>query len=94
MKLNLIDLLLFMTTLGYSQLSDYDFADDGPMIKFSLRYAATKTTGIPSDSVKDASGIRFRALGLSKANFNPGGYQVSHRFAFVKISNLIKLYIV
>lgn len=83
MKLNLLVILLFITTLGYGQLSDFDFADDGNMIKFSLRYADIKTTGIPSDSVKDVSGIRFRALGLSKANFDPGGYQVSHRFSFI-----------
>ncbi|GAB1446834.1 MAG: hypothetical protein KF860_16375 [Cyclobacteriaceae bacterium] len=83
MKRNLLVILLFITTLGYGQLSDFDFADGDLMVKFSLRYAATKTLDVPADSAKDASGIRFRALGLSKANFDKGGYQMSHRFSFI-----------
>lgn len=83
MKLYLLSFLFFISTLGFGQLSDYDFVDDGMMIKFNLRYAAIKTTGVPSDSVKDAKGIRIRALSLSKTNFDMGGYQASHRFAFI-----------
>jgi hypothetical protein len=83
MKHYLTIALLFAMHLTFSQLSDYPFADEGNIFKIEPRYISINTLNVSPDSVKDASGFTIRLFSWDKVNFDQGGYQVSHRFAFI-----------
>jgi len=75
-------ILLFTVTFSQAQLSSYNF-DGERKIKFSLRYGKVTTTGVSLDSVINPKAILFRSLELDKIDMTSGGYNVSHRFAFL-----------
>ncbi|HNP19701.1 MAG TPA: hypothetical protein PKL31_14785 [Fulvivirga sp.] len=76
-------LFIFILSNGYAQLSNYNYADDGKMVKFEPRYISVKTLEADPDSVKNPNGFTIRLFSLDKVNFDQGGYQYSHRFAFI-----------
>lgn len=74
--------LAFGLSTAWAQLDQYNFNEDRK-IKLSLRYASLNSHGVSEDSVKDVSGIVFRFLDLDKIRYGKGGYQASHRWAFL-----------
>ncbi len=81
-KVMLLFVLLITATNVNAQLSLYKYNED-TRIKFSLRYAANKATGVSQDSVINIKAILFRTFELDKINYNKGQKNVSHRWAFI-----------
>ena len=74
--------LLLTSINAFAQLENMDFHDE-LQVKFSVRYAWNKAIGPPEDSIKNASGVLVRALELDRIRYGKGGYQASHRWAFL-----------
>ncbi len=77
--------VLFISILsnGYAQLDSYSYVDDGAMIKFEPRYITINTLLADPDSIKNPKGFTIRLFSLDHVTFDQGGYQDSHRFAFI-----------
>ncbi len=82
LKLLFIVVLQFYVIYSSAQLSSFDFNND-TKIKFSLRYGAINTSGVSSDSTKDIKALLIRPLEFDKIQSDVGGYNTSHRFAFI-----------
>lgn len=74
--------IIILATPCFSQLENMDFHDE-LQLKFSVRFAGNKAIGPPEDSIKNASGILVRSLELDNIRYGQGGYQASHRWAFL-----------
>ncbi len=81
-KLLLAFVLVMASLTTTAQLSSYNYNNEAKF-KFSVRYASIHTSGVPKDSIKDLSGILIRTLEFDKIAPDIGGYNVSHRWAFL-----------
>ena len=70
---------LYPPLLNYRHLN---FNND-TKIKFSLRYGAINTSGVSPDSTKVIKALPLRPLEFDKIQSDVGGYNTSHRFAFI-----------
>ena len=81
-KFILPSLIIISSLSTNAQLSSFDFNND-TKVKFSVRYGAIQTTGVSKDSVNDVNGILIRPLELDRISPDVGGYNTSHRWAFI-----------
>ena len=84
MKIKLLLLLasFFSLTVANAQLSSFDYNGETKM-KISVRYGQIGTSGVDMDSVVNAKGILLRVFEMDKINAEVGGYNASHRWAFI-----------
>ena len=84
MRLKLVILLGFLISVitANAQLSSFDYNGEN-MMKINVRYGQIGTSGVDMDSVVNAKGILLRVFEVDKINAGVGGYNASHRWAFI-----------